>query len=150
MNLLLIAQRRSLGKDDYLSKLDYPQTVYILMWNRKIGLLWSVFYNQNLSDFIFFVYAKNRGQSWLPAYSFYNFHGKLIFMHLFGGCFDIFPSRIVVVEQCYTITILASLFILYSFSILATLLTTSFCAVFVGFFIYGHLGLAGCRIKEGQ
>ena len=72
-------------------------------------------------------------------------------MHLFGGCFDIFPSRIVVVGWCYTITILASLFILYFFSILATLLTTSFCAVFVGFsLIYGHLGLAGCRIKKAS
>ena len=70
-------------------------------------------------------------------------------MHLFGGCFDIFPSWIVVVEWCYTITILAFIVYIVFFSILATLLTTSFCAVFVGFsFIYGHLGLAGCRIKK--
>ena len=68
-------------------------------------------------------------------------------MHLFGGCFDIFPSWIVVVEWCYTITILASLFILYFFSILATLLTTSFCAVFVGFLFMDILGLLGAESK---
>ena len=91
---------------------------------------------------------KTEEKSWLPAYSFYNFHGKLIFMHLFGGCFDIFPSRIVVVEWCYTITILASLFILYFFSILATLLTTSFCAVFVSFLFMDILGLLGAESKK--
>ena len=69
-------------------------------------------------------------------------------MHLFGGCFDIFPSRIVVVEWCYTITILASLFILYFFSILATLLTTSFCAVFVGFLFMDILGLLGAESRS--
>ena len=69
-------------------------------------------------------------------------------MHLFGGCFDIFPSRIVVVGWCYTITILASLFILYFFSILATLLTTSFCAVFVSFLFMDILGLLGAESRR--